>query len=43
VVRIPLLDDAFAGILELETSPGQQLQQKDKKRRKKKGKKKKKN
>jgi len=40
VVRIFRLDDAFSGILELETSPveeDQQLQQKDEKRRKSKG------
>jgi len=42
VVRISRLDDAFAGILELEASPvvGQQLQRKDKKSRKRKGEKK---
>lgn len=33
MVRIPRVDDAFSGILELEASPvgGQQLEQRDKK------------
>lgn len=35
VVRIPRVDDAFSGILELEASPvgGQQVEQRDKKRK----------
>ena len=37
MVRIALLDDAFSGIFELETSPvkGQSLQQNDKRRKRK--------
>lgn len=45
MVRIPRVDDAFSGILELEASPvgGQQVEQRDKKRKNQRQKKIKKN